>query len=642
MRPPFLRYARMVSFGSVQNKTVGPFEPGLNVVFGRNEAGKTTLASFIEGLLFGWEEARGSRNTYKPDNAERAGSLFFADAQGGEIELSRVRNVDGLKGDASLVADIDRDTFRTMFSLTSDELRSLRNAGDVTARLLTAGSGTDVSPAQALGQVNDALAGYTSRAASADHSLVRLAAEREELRLKLRSLGDEMDQLKHLDAEFHQMEAQRSELAAHLAELNDEVECLAACRARVDKMDAEIAQLASDKARLLYEEAEASAALEANAQAFDALKTEGVLDEATRQVSARRTQGASSAPFALHVALGLLIVVFLAAGAGLILYGQRLEDAAFAALGAVLLVAACASLAVAFALVFASQKKAQALVQEDAIRQEIADRQLRDRALQEAGLKQQLRMAGQRGEELSQRLSALEAQRAAALERAGLLADASVEEIDFEMARTARERDALMEDLEGLNARYGEMRQLLAHAAGREDFADMKIEYQAVRTRLLDATQDFMRLLLAKRMLEKAIAEWEIESQPAVYREAGRLLSLMTDGAWTRVSASSDGSLVVGNEERLTRPAQKLSLGTCQQLYLSMRIALLMAADEVGRSAPVIADDILVNFDARRRRGAARALAELAQVRQVILLTCHEEVAQLLVEAQPDARVIRL
>lgn len=642
MRPPFLRYARMVSFGSVQNKTVGPFEPGLNVVFGRNEAGKTTLASFIEGLLFGWEEARGSRNTYKPDNAERAGSLFFADAQGGEIELSRVRNVDGLKGDASLVADIDRDTFRTMFSLTSDELRSLRNASDVTARLLTAGSGTDVSPAQALGQVNDALAGYTSRAASADHSLVRLAAEREELRLKLRSLGDEMDQLKHLDAEFHQMQAQRSELAAHLAELNDEVECLAACRARVDKMDAEIAQLASDKARLLYEEAEASAALEASAQAFDALKTEGEVDEASRQASARKAQGASSAPFALHVALGLLIVVFLAAGAGLILYGQRLEDAAFAALGAVLLVAACASLAVAFALVFASQRKAQALVQEDAIRQEIADRQQRDRALQEAGLKQQLRMAGQRGEELSQRLGALEAQRVAALERAGLLADASVEELDFEMARTARERDALMEDLEGLNARYGEMRQLLTHAAGREDFADMKIEYQAVRTRLLDATQDFMRFLLAKRMLERAIAEWEIESQPAVYREAGRLLSLMTDGAWTRVSASSDGSLVVGNEERLTRPAQKLSLGTCQQLYLSMRIALLMAADEVGRSAPVIADDILVNFDALRRRGAARALAELAQVRQVILLTCHEEVAQLLVEAQPDARVIRL
>ena len=81
MTRSYLRYVRMASFGAVSNRTVGPFEPGLNIVFGKNEAGKTTLASFIEGVLFGWEEARGSRNTYKPEAAERAGSLFFADTE---------------------------------------------------------------------------------------------------------------------------------------------------------------------------------------------------------------------------------------------------------------------------------------------------------------------------------------------------------------------------------------------------------------------------------------------------------------------------------------------------------------------------------------------------------------------------------
>ena len=78
MRPPFLERINIVSFGAFSGKVVGPFTPNLNVVFGRNEAGKTTLASFVGGVLFGWEDARGSRNTYKPTNAERAGSLFFA------------------------------------------------------------------------------------------------------------------------------------------------------------------------------------------------------------------------------------------------------------------------------------------------------------------------------------------------------------------------------------------------------------------------------------------------------------------------------------------------------------------------------------------------------------------------------------
>ena len=105
---PFLKHVKMESFGAFSGKVVGPFGPHLNVVFGPNEAGKTTTASFVRGVLFGWEEARGVRNTYKPQAADRAGSLFFDDGEGGEIELSRSRNAEGLKGDASLVHDIDR------------------------------------------------------------------------------------------------------------------------------------------------------------------------------------------------------------------------------------------------------------------------------------------------------------------------------------------------------------------------------------------------------------------------------------------------------------------------------------------------------------------------------------------------------
>ena len=133
----------MDAFGAFSNRLIGPFGPGMNVVFGRNEAGKTTFAQFVGGVLFGWEEARGNRNTYKPEGAERAGSLLFARSAGADASaredeetfvLSRARNADGLQGDTFLVEDIDKDTYRTMFSLNSDELRSLRNTTDTTAK----------------------------------------------------------------------------------------------------------------------------------------------------------------------------------------------------------------------------------------------------------------------------------------------------------------------------------------------------------------------------------------------------------------------------------------------------------------------------------------------------------------------------
>ena len=74
----YLEHIKMDAFGAFSNRAIGPFTPHLNVVFGPNEAGKTTLSKFVGGVLFGWEDARASRNTYRPSNAERAGSLFFA------------------------------------------------------------------------------------------------------------------------------------------------------------------------------------------------------------------------------------------------------------------------------------------------------------------------------------------------------------------------------------------------------------------------------------------------------------------------------------------------------------------------------------------------------------------------------------
>ena len=127
---------------------------------------------------------------------------------------------------------------------------------------------------------------------------------------------------------------------------------------------------------------------------------------------------------------------------------------------------------------------------------------------------------------------------------------------------------------------------------------------------------EFAKLLLARHMLEAAIASWESKSQPEVYARASELLSLMTDGKWVKVSMSADGRLQVTDALRTVREPVHLSLGTCQQLYLALRIALLVTADNVGRAVP-------------------KALAQLARHRQVILLTCHEEIVETMRVADP-------
>lgn len=50
----YLEYVKLTNFGKFANMIVGPFKPGLNVVYGANEAGKTTISELIKNVMFGW------------------------------------------------------------------------------------------------------------------------------------------------------------------------------------------------------------------------------------------------------------------------------------------------------------------------------------------------------------------------------------------------------------------------------------------------------------------------------------------------------------------------------------------------------------------------------------------------------------
>ena len=727
-RAPFLKRIKITCFGAFSEKIVGPFSPHLNVVYGRNEAGKTTLTSFVGGLLFGWEEARGVRNTYKPKNAERSGYLFFAhgtnDESSDELVLSRVKNIDGLQGAVELVEDVDRETFQTMFSLTSDELRSLRNTTDVTAKLLTAGSGTGASPAHALAEVQARLAEYTSRAAGIEHSLANLSAEQDELRVNMAAAADEADRNKTQDKEFHELAPQRSQLISRLDALNTAIESLAAQRASLEKLDTQRSDLRRQLDELREDEAAFAAEHRLRKQEVDpSLASLSLSDEralrdrldmlAEEQAKcshsvdlAKENYAASLASYEallevddvddtyeknrrqrqVQVVLSIALpLVFMASGVPLFIHGREITSLSFTALGIGLVVFALILAAASLVMLFRPDKAAEALEarQQDArwvmlqdkkkleaclaAQQKLTSRlieqlaaaglasahgsirrarSLLDEAREqraETGLLQQRQQAlASRQSSVQDHLTEVESQREALLERAGLSALATPADIDGAIDQKIKQRAGLLEASESLNRRYGELKQGLSQAKHARNFDELKLRYQQVRTRQDESAQEYARLLLAKRMLEAAIAAWESKSQPEVYRQASRLMALMTNDRWVKVDMTSEGKLQVTDAVKTVRDPVHLSLGTCQQLYLALRIALLMTADNVGRAIPILADDILVNFDARRRTGAVRALAELAQTRQVILFTCHEEIVESMRSADPALNVVEL
>jgi hypothetical protein len=88
-------------------------------------------------------------------------------------------------------------------------------------------------------------------------------------------------------------------------------------------------------------------------------------------------------------------------------------------------------------------------------------------------------------------------------------------------------------------------------------------------------------------------------------------------------------------------PVDVLSCGTREQIFLSLRLALVSAYARRGIRLPVVMDDVLVNFDNTRAKAAVGVLAEFARAgHQLLVFTCHEHLAQLFHEADVEVRAL--
>jgi len=76
-------------------------------------------------------------------------------------------------------------------------------------------------------------------------------------------------------------------------------------------------------------------------------------------------------------------------------------------------------------------------------------------------------------------------------------------------------------------------------------------------------------------------------------------------------------------------PAECLSDGTADALYLAMRVASLELRLNDERKMPLIVDDCLIQFDDQRAIEVLKMMSELSLRTQVILFTHHEHLVTL-------------
>ncbi len=180
----------------------------------------------------------------------------------------------------------------------------------------------------------------------------------------------------------------------------------------------------------------------------------------------------------------------------------------------------------------------------------------------------------------------------------------------------------------------GESRNELRRMDGGGTAAEASERVEQIIAQLRSDVLQYVRLRLAASVLQQAIDRFRQSSQGPVLERASRLFARLTLGSFAGLRSDFDDkgqAVLVGvrPDSGMTVPVSGMSDGTCDQLYLALRLALLETYLEGREPIPLVIDDILIMFDDDRATAALEVLASLSEKTQVIFFTHHEHLVRL-------------
>ena len=145
---------------------------------------------------------------------------------------------------------------------------------------------------------------------------------------------------------------------------------------------------------------------------------------------------------------------------------------------------------------------------------------------------------------------------------------------------------------------------------------------------------------LAKEVLEKSYNEMKSMVTPKFTKNLSKNISIITNGKYKNVRVHDELGLIVELEDGSYVQAAKLSIGTIDQLYLSLRLSMV---DELSsEKMPIFLDESFAYFDNERLENILKYISENFADRQIFIFTCTEREKNLLMKLKVPFQFIEL
>lgn len=607
-------------FGKLENQKY-QFAPRINVIYGANESGKSTLMQFLKAMLFGLEKTRVRKtldtyNRYEPWDtpAYFYGSMIF---ETGQQQFLLERNFYYKEKRARLVNIRDGEEL----SVEYGDLDMLLGNVSAAAYENTCCIGQEqLLPGRELGVLLEDERSNLAQTGSGDFQLSKALQELEQKRKNAEKTRKELEQqrLSHI----HQLEVNQQVLERDIAGLKAQQEKQSTQQGTVQEQvralqqQMEPVQTAYQTVCRREQELKSAVAqeqLEWEQAEREQWKREQEEAEALQQKSGKN---AGFSPLLLIGVAGLILTpVLRSAMDGF----QKIAPA----LNIICIILILAGLVSAYRksrekkTADSGQKHGQSVNdsvqnhrEQDSRANDRANLQSVERKGRKAALDQQLQRVCQQKSVLEEQLQQLKDQKKA---------------LQLQAARQEGSGDQVQSQIQEKEVEL-------------ENLTEQMAELQQETLEEQHAREDRDALELAAETMSRLAARMSKTLEHTLDKEMSGILAQITGNVHEQLQVT-DGQGIVLAEQMQKRTPEAYSQGTMQQAYFSYRMAaghMLMKEEPL----PFLLDETFANYDEERLRQTLRWLAE--QENQIFLFTCRETEMRLLTEEDILFASIRL
>ena len=145
---------------------------------------------------------------------------------------------------------------------------------------------------------------------------------------------------------------------------------------------------------------------------------------------------------------------------------------------------------------------------------------------------------------------------------------------------------------------------------------------------------------LVKEVLSNAYEKMKKSVTPRFTQELSNTISKITDGKYTNIVPNDEQGLLVELDNGNYEPASKLSVGTIDQLYFSLRLSMVEELSE--ENMPIILDEVFAYYDDERLKNTLLFLNEKCNNHQILIFSCTNREKEMLEELKLEFNIINL